>query len=184
MAKLKVFSTAIGFHDAYVAATSQKAALEAWGSDKNLFAMGAAQVVTDPKLTAEPLASPGKVIKRTRGSLRDHLSAVGPASAPRRVKRAKEDAPKATTPRRKAKPPPPPPPRPSRGDLDVAEAALEHGQIEAKAELAEIDRRQAELRKERERTEDRQARTVAKLERAVDRAKDQYDRALERWRKS
>lgn len=28
---LKVFRTAIGFHDAYVAATSRKAALEAWG---------------------------------------------------------------------------------------------------------------------------------------------------------
>jgi hypothetical protein len=29
-AKLKVFRTPIGFHDAYVAAPSQKAALEAW----------------------------------------------------------------------------------------------------------------------------------------------------------
>ena len=36
--KLKVFRTPIGFHDAYVAAPSQKAALEAWGADSNIFA--------------------------------------------------------------------------------------------------------------------------------------------------
>jgi hypothetical protein len=38
--KLKVFCTAIGFHDAYVAAPSMKAALEAWGADVSLFAAG------------------------------------------------------------------------------------------------------------------------------------------------
>lgn len=31
--KLKVFCTPIGFHDAYVAAPSQKAALEVWDTD-------------------------------------------------------------------------------------------------------------------------------------------------------
>ena len=35
--KLKVYSTPIGFHDALVAAPSQKAALEAWGAGTNLF---------------------------------------------------------------------------------------------------------------------------------------------------
>lgn len=49
--RLKVFWTPIGFHDAYVAAASQKAALEAWGSDSNLFAAGLAEMVTDAKLT-------------------------------------------------------------------------------------------------------------------------------------
>lgn len=33
--KLKVYRTPIGFHDAYVAAPSQKAALEAWGVETN-----------------------------------------------------------------------------------------------------------------------------------------------------
>ncbi len=60
--KLKVFRTPIGFHDAYVAAPSQKAALEAWGADGNLFAQGIAEQVTDPELMEEPLASPGKVL--------------------------------------------------------------------------------------------------------------------------
>ncbi len=31
--KLKVFRTPAGFHDAYVAAPSRKAALAAWGAD-------------------------------------------------------------------------------------------------------------------------------------------------------
>ena len=54
MPALKVYRTPIGFHDAYVAAPSQKAALQAWGSDANLFARGVAELVTDPALTAEP----------------------------------------------------------------------------------------------------------------------------------
>jgi hypothetical protein len=41
--KLKVYRTAAGFHDAYVAAPSQKAALAAWGSDHDLFARGGAE---------------------------------------------------------------------------------------------------------------------------------------------
>ena len=48
--KLKVFRTPIGFHDAYVAAPSQKAALEAWGAEGNLFAQGIAEQVIDPEL--------------------------------------------------------------------------------------------------------------------------------------
>lgn len=44
--KLKVFRTSIGFHDAYVSAPSRKAALEAWGAGKDLFAIGSAELVT------------------------------------------------------------------------------------------------------------------------------------------
>ena len=73
--KLKVFRTAIGFHDAYVAAPSQKAALEAWGSDGNLFATGAAERVDDPALAREPLAQPGVVIRRPRGTM---ARSIGP----------------------------------------------------------------------------------------------------------
>ncbi|MCP2775198.1 hypothetical protein, partial [Salmonella enterica] len=53
-AKLKVYRTPIGFHDAYVAAPSQKAALQAWGSDADLFARGVAEQVADPALMEEP----------------------------------------------------------------------------------------------------------------------------------
>lgn len=65
---LKVYRTPIGFHDAYVATPSQKAALEAWGADANLFARGSAEQVTEAELMQEPLANPGKIIKRPRGS--------------------------------------------------------------------------------------------------------------------
>ena len=75
MAKLKVYCTSIGFHDAYVAAPSQKAALEAWGSSADLFARKQAQAVDDPALMAEPMARPGEVIKRLRGSTEEHLAA-------------------------------------------------------------------------------------------------------------
>jgi hypothetical protein len=75
--KLKVYRTAIGFYDAYVAAPSQKAALEAWGSEHNLFARGVAELVTDPALTKVPLASPGEVVKRLRGSAAEQIAARG-----------------------------------------------------------------------------------------------------------
>ena len=74
--RLKVYSTPIGFHDALVAAPSQKAALKAWDADTNLFSQGAAHVVTDPDLTKQPLAKPGQVIKVSRGTRRQHLSAL------------------------------------------------------------------------------------------------------------
>lgn len=76
--KLKVFRTPAGFHDAYVAASSQKAALEAWGSDADLFARGIAEVVTDEELSREPLENPGKVIKRLRGTAAEQLASLPP----------------------------------------------------------------------------------------------------------
>ena len=74
--KLKVYRTPVGFHDAYVAAPSQKAALEAWGVDTNLFARGSAEEVTDADLTKAPLKKPGEVIKVPRGTKKEHLTAL------------------------------------------------------------------------------------------------------------
>ena len=62
MAKLKVFRTTIGFHDAYVATPSRAAALRAWGATTDLFAMGAAEEVAQEALMAKPLAAPGAII--------------------------------------------------------------------------------------------------------------------------
>lgn len=75
--QLKVFRTPIGFHDAYVAAPSQKAALEAWGSDANLFASGAAERVTEAKLMEAALERPGEVIKVLRGTEAEQVAALG-----------------------------------------------------------------------------------------------------------
>ena len=78
MPTLKVFRTSTGFHDAYVAAPSQKAALAAWGTDSNLFTQGLAEQVSDEALMAEPLAQPGVVIKKLRGTEAEHFAALGP----------------------------------------------------------------------------------------------------------
>ena len=129
--KLKVFRTPIGFHDAYVAAPSQKAALEAWGADANIFAQGIAEQVTDPKLMEEPLARPGEVIKRVRGTHEEHVAALGREASRRKVK-SKEDTPKSKPPKLK--------PKPKRDELDAAEEALGESGEEA-AQGAAQDRR-------------------------------------------
>jgi hypothetical protein len=84
--KLKVYRTPIGFHDAYVAAPNQKAALKAWGADADLFARGVAEAVTDDAMMKEPLAKPGEVIRRPRGTDAEHMAAL-PKSQPRARRR-------------------------------------------------------------------------------------------------
>src|SRR6187401_1665332 len=88
--KLKVFRTPIGFHDAYVAAPSQKAALDAWGADSNIFAQGIAEQVTDPRLMEEPLANPGKVIKRVRGSTDEHFAELERSTSSKKAGKPKD----------------------------------------------------------------------------------------------
>jgi hypothetical protein len=189
--QLKVYRTPIGFHDAYVAAPSQKAALHAWGSDANLFARGVAEIVTDPALTREPLASPGQVVRRLRGSADDHFAALPKAKA----KRArKADTPSDEVPARAEPPPraakaepapkaaPKPRSRPSRTELDAAEEALDAADRRHREELAEMRRREEALARERRAIEQRQADEVEKLARAREREKEKYDRAIARWR--
>jgi hypothetical protein len=193
--QLKVYRTPIGFHDAYVAAPSQKAALEAWGSDANLFARGVAELVTDPALTREPLASPGTVVRRLRGSADDHFAALPRTRAerPRQAEPPADDAPArpasraakakptpAASPRAKA--PPSPKPRPSRAKLDAAEEALDAIDRRHREELAAMRRREEALAKDRRAIEQRQAREVEQLNRARARAREKYHEAIARWR--
>jgi len=65
---LKVFVTQIGLHEVIVAAPSQRAALEAWGATRNLFATGRAYDTRDPEVCAAALAAPGQVFARPHGS--------------------------------------------------------------------------------------------------------------------
>lgn len=177
---LKVYRTPIGFHDAYVAAPSQKAALEAWGADANLFARGMAEVVTDAELTTEPLARPGEVIKRLRGSVAEQLAAA-PALASKPPRRADPDSPAKPQRATKARPEPAPTPRPDRGEVEAAEAALataaaSHHDAErslAAEEVALAERRRT-LRAQGQGERDR-------LEQARDVAADRYATALRRW---
>lgn len=113
---MKVYRTSIGFHDAYVAAPSQKAALDAWGSDKNLFARGVAEIVTDPKLVKDALARPGVVIRKLRGTPAEQIAAL-PKSGPK-SRKPKSEAKAASKPRASRRP------RPSRDRLAKVEADL------------------------------------------------------------
>lgn len=66
--KLKTYQTSLGFFEQAIAASSMKAALEAWGADSNLFHQGVAKESTDPDVVAATMAKPGVVLKRPVGS--------------------------------------------------------------------------------------------------------------------
>jgi hypothetical protein len=176
--KLKVFRTPIGFHDAYVAAPSQKAALEAWGADGNLFAQGIAEQVTDPELMEEPLASPGKVIKRVRGSTDEHFAALDRMARTPKSKAQAEDTEEAP----KAKAKPKPKPRPRRDELDAAEQALEKIEKKQRKKLAELDEKIRELERKRRDLQRKHEAERDELAEERDRARSAYDRAMEAWR--
>ena len=63
-ARLKVFSWSDGFHAFTVAASSRAKALEAWGSDQDLFKTGLAKEDADNPDAEAAVAQPGEVIKR------------------------------------------------------------------------------------------------------------------------
>lgn len=170
MPKLKVYRTPIGFHDAYVAAPSMKAALRAWGTEKNLFMRGAAELVTDPKLTKEPLASPGEVIKRPRGSAAEHRKAAGSAKRP-------AGDPKSTPERKPAKRKP----LPDRKPLETAEQALSAAREEYDRDLADIDDQLAALQEKRRKLARAQKTDIDRLEKERSTKEAAYRRALDKW---
>lgn len=187
-AKLKVYRTAAGFHDAYVAAPSQKAALAAWGSEHDLFARGIAELVTDPELSAEPLASPGVVIKRSRGTTAEQIAAL-PARAPATAREADGPDEDRGGPRRSrvkaapaAAPKPKPKPKPSRHALEAAEEAFEACESEFRRTLRTLADREAALARERRDLERSRDQAVKKARAAVDAEKQRYDDALAEWK--
>jgi flagellar motility protein MotE (MotC chaperone) len=161
MAKLKVFRTSSGFHDSFVAAPSRAAALRAWGANTDLFAFGAAEQVTDAKLMAEPLAKPGTIVKRSRGSAGEHLSAAGTSKA------KKPCAKSAKT--RKAKPPP------SRATLDEADRRL------AEAELR-YDRAREELDEEAKLLDEKRRKLQRKHEAEIEKQRAKHDAAAKAYK--
>ena len=177
MPRLKVYRTAIGFHDAYVAAPSQKAALAAWGVDKNLFARGAAEVVDDPALTREPLARPGKVVRKSRGSLAEQLRALDPAK--RKAAPARGAAAEPT--REKPKRPKKRPPAPSRAKIEAAESAVAEARAAAAQELAALRLREQRLAEERRALERRHEERNRKLAAKLEAAREAYQVAFDKW---
>ncbi|WP_419815050.1 hypothetical protein [Glacieibacterium sp.] len=194
-APLKVYRTPIGFHDAYVAASSQKAALKAWGSGHDLFGTGEAEVVTDSALTKEPLARPGEVIRRLRAtaaeqiaSLPDKVEEPPPeppeASAAPRQKPEPEPKPKpALKPKPKPKPAPKPrPPKPGDDHVVAARQALDAATKAAASKRRDLDAREQALQLERRQFEQAQAKAAAALQDKLDRTERKYRAALAAWK--
>jgi chromosome segregation ATPase len=183
--KLKVFRTPTGFHDAYVAAPSRKAALAAWGSDADLFARGVAEEITDPQLMAEPLEHPGKVIKLSRGDLAAQLKALGPRKKARKqgsstkIEDSAEDtAEEKTAPRSRPTPPKPPP---KRDKVDAAEAALKEARRAQASETKTLEAEREAIERKLDALRVRHERDLQRLERARDKAREAYQAALDRW---
>ena len=174
--KLKVYRTPVGFHDAYVAAPSQKAALEAWGAKTNLFAQGSAHAVTEQALTKAPLQNPGQVIKVLRGSDADQLAALEQSASPtgRTAERRQPKPAKAMKPRG---------PKPSRTKLSKAEKAFEALQARHAKELRRLQEEERALDRKRADLERQQAREIGAANERIERERDQYDRSVRTWAK-
>ncbi len=171
-----MFRTPIGFHDAYVAAPSMKAALEAWGSSTNLFSQGAAEVVTDAKLTRAPLARPGEVVRVPRGSEGEHFKALGRGETKQTTDRPSPGPSREREGRKKRRGR-----RPSSAGVERAEAALARAEArhresleKLRAEAAEIDRKRREI--ERKHRGERE-----RLTSELDEARENLRSATEEW---
>jgi hypothetical protein len=181
MPKLKVFRTPIGFHDAYVAAPRQKAALKAWGSDADLFARGVAELITDPDLAEEPLARPGEVIKRLRGTAAEQIAALPADKLGKQRSRDRATPASVSFPGRKSPPKQKPAPRPDRAALNEVERSLAAVEQRQQAERKILAEEEAALEKKRRALEKKHATEVGQLQRKVDQAKVAYDRAVGKW---
>ena len=178
--KLKVFRTPIGFHDAYVAAPSQKAALEAWGTDTNLFARGAAEVVTDAELTREPLERPGEVVRVLRGSEAEQIRALGNTGksnrpSPRPSPDGGRGSKKASGRSKKRGP------RPSSAGVDKAEKAIARAEAKHRDALAGLKAQAEALDKRRRELQTKQRDERERLNQKLDEALEKYRAAMEEW---
>ncbi len=179
---LKVFRTSAGFQDAYVAATSRKAALEAWGARTDLFASGIAEQVTDPKLTKAALAEPGKVIRLSKGTAAQHLAAAGKGRKASEAKQSRASevdeakvAPSKPEPRKRR------PPKPSRAKLERAEAELDRRTGDFADAIKALDQKIDVLRRKRDDLRRERDETLRALGDRRDTEEDAYREALEEW---
>lgn len=179
---LKVFRTSIGFHDAYVATTSQKAALEAWGAKVNLFTRGMAEEVTEAAATREPLSRPGEVIRKVRGTMADHLAALPrePAQSAGKGSSRGDNPAKAAASGRKASPLPPP----SRAKLDAATEALSQAERSYAEQKRVLDEREADIRRARRALDDTYLKKIEQLEASRSTVEADYRKAIAQWKEA
>jgi hypothetical protein len=158
MPRLKVFCATSGFHDSIVAAPSRPAALKAWGARTDLFSMGVARQVTDPKIVRQALARPGQVIRLSRSG------EVGDAPSPN-MKASKKVA---------AKPP-------SRVKLAAAEKRMEQLEEKQAEESDAMEQALAVLSRKRDLLIQRHKKARRAVEERVAEAREAYQAALDDW---
>lgn len=156
MPKLKVFCTTSGFHDSIVAAPSRPAALKAWGAKTDLFSLGAARLVTDPKVAKKALDRPGEVIRLGRSGGGDEVP-LPKAKAKRRTK------------------------PPNRARLHAAEQKLAALEAKQGKEFEAIERQLKSLEKKRDDLAARHSKAHAAAELKVEQAREVYETALADW---
>jgi hypothetical protein len=156
--KLKTYETSLGFFDQAIAAPSMEAALEAWGSDSNLFHQGAVKESDDPEVIAATMKKPGVVLRRpvgSDGSFSEHAELptdLGYADKPTSARKSKGRKPKKTSSRPADK------------------------KAERKAAAA-YDREQKRRDREREREEAARQQERERRQQAVDKAQAAFDNA-------
>jgi hypothetical protein len=160
--KLKTYQTSIGFFDLAIAAPSMKAALEAWGSDTNLFQQGFAKETDEPAIVAATLAKPGVVLRRPVGSDGAFSERAGlPKELP--IDQVKEGTAK---------------PRATTSEAPAQKVDDEAARKAARAFEQEHERRDRERRKEeaaREKERQRREQAIAKAETALEEAKRHHE---------
>jgi hypothetical protein len=169
--RLKVFMTQIGFHNWLVAAPSQKAALEAWDVKENLFAIGAAKVVTDEDCIKLALTTPGVPIAV------DSKHAFARATKVLRLDehRTRKKPPAVSEPEPARKKPAPRRKKADRTKLDRAEQALNDFKKRAVRERAAIIRAQKALDLKAEALEEELDAEQERLEETLEEAREKYE---------
>ena len=140
---LKVYQARFGFYDTVVAASSQAAALRAWGIHQNLFSSGLAKAADDPHAVEAAHAHPGIPLKRPAGS--NDPFVLDPAGLPTLPEQPRHGTRQAGS----ARPKTPAKPPPDRSRLDAAEADLRKLDESHARQEADLRRRQDELDAER-----------------------------------
>ena len=152
-----------------------------------MFAAGAAEAVTDPALMKEPLARPGEVVRRLRGSADEQIAALGkdskkanrpsPRPSPASGRGGKKSAPSPASGAGGRKKPP----RPSRAAVEKAEQALAKAEARHRAALEKLRAEEAALQQRRRGVEGKQRSEREALIKAVDAAREKYRAAMAEW---
>jgi colicin import membrane protein len=182
--KLKTYQTSQGFFDLAVAAPSMKAALEAWGSNSNLFHQGFAREVDDPAIVAAALAKPGIVLKRPVGSsepFREHADLPTIESLGKSLDKSPRKSSGVPAPKRDARQKTPKPPPARKTDARATERAARVDEKEQRRREAAQRREEAAAAKARDRRREAMAKAEAALKEAW-RAHDVITAAIERDR--